>query len=407
MSPETFHSYIKSEVFGKQTEHAFTSRRVGKAGKQLLKQNLALFVCYRVRSLNGARPLLPNFIRNLVEELIKLTREEDEQENFTERLTQSIINNHKSAWAAVTGDEQSKRFLRAKSELTDLSTETKVAAAATIGSLAALQALLRDKDQYFLYEPSLFILHPLAIAASEGHMNIVKAIVKHDIDHCGYSSCGWILWAWEKAIQMCLRNISKGADTLKFLLHMTANLCVATPKGEFKQFLRAAVATAKVDIVLAVLSIKCRSPTACYSDGFAQACEKKFWNIAQLFIERGFIHPNQEFFVNKEDRYECPLSWAAWHGGIGLVRYLLDKGADPSGTGGVKNKPIFRAMRHPRITKMLVEHGADPNFSVHEVVRSSDLYRPKKLKVWKTTPVYPKLPSRHELLADAPTLFPA
>jgi hypothetical protein len=405
--PETFHSYINYEVFGKQTERAFTNCRLGKAGRQLLKQNLALFIRYRVRNLNGARSLLPHFIRDLVEELVKLTGKADERDNFTERITRVITRNNNIAWAAVSGVHNG-RFRRAQQSYTQLSDETLIGAATATGSLDVLRAMLKILPRSAMSKSDTFGLHPLAIAASEGYMDIVKAMVIYMMKQSGfgqYPLSSYSNWRWTEAVETCLGNNGKDPEALKLLLNVITRHYFFR-KPQFKKWLSAAVDTAEAGIVLAVLPAGCNDPTECYCDGFARACVTRLWNIARLFIERGFIHPNQEFFVNREDGYECPLSWAAYHGGLGLVKFLLDRGADPNGTGGVKNKPMFRAMRHPKITKLLVQHGAEQNFSVHEVVRSSDSYQPKKLEVWKTTPVRTEIPSEKELLGDAPTLFP-
>lgn len=71
-----------------------------------------------------------------------------------------------------------------------------------------------------------------------------------------------------------------------------------------------------------------------------------------------------------DDRpYNSLLAESAAQGHEGVVRLLLQRGADPNRRARRGETPLFLAEGRPRIMKLLIRHGADPNIRLNGEAR--------------------------------------
>ena len=70
---------------------------------------------------------------------------------------------------------------------------------------------------------------------------------------------------------------------------------------------------------------------------------------------------------------DSPLNSAARVGGVAMIRYLVDHGADVNLHTPTNNTPLTSAIKsfNPEVVKLLLEEGANPNLP-----RSSDYFPP-------------------------------
>jgi len=66
--------------------------------------------------------------------------------------------------------------------------------------------------------------------------------------------------------------------------------------------------------------------------------------------------------VKDDDDGWRPLHWAAWHGNLPMVEFLVDAGADIASGDNWDEQPLHKAawMGHEPVVKFLLEHGSDP-----------------------------------------------
>jgi hypothetical protein len=423
---ETFQQFIEYEVFAKQPETAFTGRPRGKTSRHLLRKNMAPFLEYRMRSLNGARGLLPNYARSMVEELMTATgRSSTDYETrnlYAAQIARTIADNYKDAFAALTA-KPTRRIYHWTKYILEGSVENvdKVAAAAAIGNVSAVRTYLEDRD-YDPYLDSEVFGNPLVIAASLGRLEMVRALSKIFVDDTEedvekYPSAyreSIQVTPFHRAVNAALEG--KHYNVASFCLKILSRYETARHMHEFFDWIEMAIRAGNVDLAEDVLRVRPKMAADCYSHGFSYACEKKQWDIARLFIDLGLLHVDQEFQYRSPGgklhmimigATDCPLTMAILNGGLELVSHLLHLGADPDGLNDLYNKPLYLAQRLGRelMEDLLTEHGADTAYDFVECEQHMRKYTRVPLcgmPILPTSPIY-RIVDVDTLFSDTPT----
>jgi hypothetical protein len=312
---------------------------------------------------------------------MRVANKEDrgDREEYTMGMVRFLLINFKLAYPAATSYTSSKTFQRAKTLLQLNGPSTLIAAALAAGCMEALQGIFKasggELDEEVLMRNVEPFGIPLVIAASTGPSQNVRAIIKYWVDHI---HAGLDNYAGIRAHQAFLAAIPASMEeeqrnTAIFLLKIYIKYFSPTAWAfQFRKWLFLAIDSGDTRVVEAVLGLKPQNQaTKCYVDGFKMACQKGHEDIARLFIERNLLHVNQEFYREFflrtptppcHGRYwDSPLSLAARHNFIRLVRYLLDeRGVSPNGTRSQPQMPLYEALIRQKYAMALIlrAHGA-------------------------------------------------
>jgi hypothetical protein len=143
--------FLKEEIFARQPPELF---KKSPRERRLLRNNLALFLHYRFRNLNGAQPLLPRFVHNVVEHLAMVLGDSSDEKRVTimERICLHLANTNPNILSMIIdGPTESLR----KAGSTDADA-TAIAAAVVIGDLKACKILILERKAPITNKPPLF-----------------------------------------------------------------------------------------------------------------------------------------------------------------------------------------------------------------------------------------------------------
>lgn len=191
----------------------------------------------------------------------------------------------------------------------------------------------------------------LQVAAEMGHLEVLVALLHGGADVDAVDDRG-----------MCAMHYAKNAAVMEMLLAAGGNsdvvmetrgtygtplgvLCARTERPDVHPLKRRNWATAEVELAIAKIQVLLRYGSDTSIEG-GNPGESGAWGPA--------------------------LTCAVYNGVEGMVRTLLDAGADPNGATGVnvENLPLCQALRFPsyvEIVRLLLRAGADPNRRRHPV----------------------------------------
>jgi len=219
--------------------------------------------------------------------------------------------------------------------------------AADRGHDAAVQFLLARGARYDIFT-----------AVARGDLGHVQALVREDRDRLAAQAglATPLVWAAEH----------NRPEILTWLLEKGANAdfhngCEISP-------LSTAVWKGHTNIVRLLLDAGANTEVGAGKDAYGtplhQACYRGNLELVTLLLNRGAnLHA-------VDNTAETPICFAAGEGHLDVVRYLLERGADPT-----KGDPLFRAVNagHIEVAKRLLDAGAEVGRSLHEAAEEGDL----------------------------------
>ncbi|KAF2728838.1 hypothetical protein EJ04DRAFT_86375 [Polyplosphaeria fusca] len=369
-------------------------------------------------------PIFPNFMRNIVEDLLVVEDQLSDRDKETTRAdytqTLCIVAVSRCARLAysvfIRDIDHPIRPTKAAIFAPEVHVN-RVAAAAAVGNLEALRASVAH-DTTLLWQRSLIFGHPLAAASAAGDLLMVQIFCKYFKRNARFEGIVEQKDAFEEAIEAAIAG--RHRHITSFLLPLHKNTWPDVSESAFKGWLLAAVGACDIDLVYKVLGHGHYAKPATIGRAFNQAVERGYINIALLFCEKGFLPVSISY-----DRYSCPVGTAVRHQNLTLLKGLLDIGGDPNGPIntplGIGHHliPLVVAVRNWWVEgiEVLLRAGADPtlvparNWNIALNTRltkknldpalARDVRMALKRSAWKSTAL------SQNALSHIPDLFPS
>lgn len=357
----TFRRSIEFETLAKQPTDAFFR---GHGTRRILQKNNGLYLSYRVEANNGAYGCLPDFIRKVRDVACSgLQCDEPSRKKNTRTLCYAVVQRFPKNMIFLL---QWRNSGGGVFKFSKADTNTHVAAAAAFGNLHALRIALRHEEGS-VWNESVVFGRPIVLAATGGHFQVVRAIVK-DFEKTYYETQGY-KWTdqFSAAIDVALRN--RHLDIVLLLLRIYNAYGPAIDQLQAERWSEYAMLTGNVDVIDRIQRFRrnSRSPSLTRTEAaeFRHACENNDLAMVRMLIEEGRV--SLDCILSKAVP-DHPIYQAVLSQNADAVKLVLDMGSDPD--VGLKSSLslAIHNVDHD-IIQLLLQYGANPE---------------KKLEHWKS-----------------------
>ncbi|KAF2657035.1 hypothetical protein K491DRAFT_677529 [Lophiostoma macrostomum CBS 122681] len=357
----TFASYIAEEIFARQPTKAFKENA---HSETFLRDQLAKFLIYRCRSLHGANPVLPQFIRDITARFMKTIGDDSDtmRDYLTSALSYAVGRNRDSVDRLIFNPKPATiaKLIGTKKE------EHDVAAAIAIGNKTVFAAIIVGHEEY-LFEDSHIFGSPLAIAAVKGEVNMVAAIL--DVGVRFPHENRWVRHHFlARGIEGALKRrfCTTALTILRRYREYLGNAC-SLPQSCLDNWILFAANGKSEETITAILQLN--GDERRVADITVRGVIKHLPDSLLIREILNIGRARMKHYMMRKQSTQL-LHWAVPMQSMVGVRALLDNGADPNGTHGAMVRDDFRppVPMHSAVSncdkdmvKLLLDRGANPN----------------------------------------------
>lgn len=348
----TFRRSIEFETLAKQPTKAFF---IGQGTRRILRKNNVLYLRYRVEAENGAYGFLPGFIKKIRDVACSgLDCDRKSRQKNTRTLCYSVV---QRSWNINYLLERKFPNERLISKFSEDIPNAHVAAAAAFGNLHALRTALRY-EKGSVWNKSLVLGRPIVLAATGGHFQAVRAIVK-DFEKTHNETQGH-KWTdhFSVAIDIAFRNLH--LDIVLLLLRIYNAYGPAIDLLQAERWSEYAMPTGNVDVIDQTQRLRrnSRSPSSTRTEAaeFRHACENNDLAMVRMLVEEGRV--SLDCILSKAVP-DHPIYQAVVSRNAEAVKLVLDMGSDPDiGLNSSLSLAIHNVDLD--IIQLLLQYGANP-----------------------------------------------
>jgi hypothetical protein len=351
----TFRRSIEFGTLAKQLTDAFYG--VGHGTRRILRKNNGFYLSYRVEAENGAYGFLPGFIKKIRDVACSgLDCGEQSRRKNTRTLCYAVVQRfRKNINTLLEWSSDTKGFIVSKFSKDD--TNTHVAAATAFGNLHALRTALRHEKGH-MWNESIVFGRPIVLAATGGHFQVVRAIVK-DFEKTHYETQDH-KWTdqFSAAIDIAFRNLH--LDIVLLLLRIYDAYGPAIDLLQAERWSEYAMPTGNVDVIDQTQRFRrnSRSPSSTRTEAaeFRHACEDNNLTTVRMLIEEGRVSLSCILSKAVPDH---PIYQAVLSRNAEAVKLVLDMGFDPDIGLNSSLSLAIHNVDHD-IIQLLLQYGANP-----------------------------------------------
>lgn len=314
--------------------------------RSILQRHLSVFLQHRMVRLNGAHPLLPTYLQNMVAQYHDTSPGAALDLHDSRRILCDFLVEHcPTALALTLHTPGVLPFHRGNN----------TAVAAAIGSVQSM-CTARSHSPNLLWDQAPAFGYPLVIAVAANNTATVLAIVK-DFEKRAY----------EKPILCYLPCFYAAIDTaldrrhvalFEVLVQTLAEYKVAPPNAQITTWVQRAYHTMDARYIDAALTLRSAESLAPITMTFEAACRTGNVRLAEIMLER------EDLDINTFDgRAMSPIVAAVRGGHVSVVDEVLRRGANPDGSPPLRpaERPLWLALARNDMpmVQSLLRSGAD------------------------------------------------
>ncbi|KAK1916054.1 hypothetical protein P3342_003869 [Pyrenophora teres f. teres] len=354
---KTFRDYVEYEIFSTPKLNGYIKE---KAGRNILRNNIAKFLYLRSNKLNGfIRDLVPNFIRDVMAIAEPWVRDDKAKAALRKVLCELYVKTDSNAFACIVQDIRHGRHQNHLQGFQVTKVINLVAAAAAAGSPDWLRDLANhDHQVLWLHSPTFG--YPIVAAAYAGQFNVVKALAEQALTDQGLSTTTSATAKHTSFREAICTSIKVGHDEMATVLIQKYDEAFG-PASEtcMTEWLQCSVSTGNKVITRLLQRIPTHAGTYTFYTAFENSCRLRDPGLIRIFFEEGRLE------VNGISSYSYPLTVASQmsHTSTVPVEVLLSLGANPDGPTyrGHFRRPLEVALQtgRDRVAILLLEAGAN------------------------------------------------
>lgn len=272
-APGTFRRSIEREVLANQPTRAFLQPKEANA-RGILRHNMALYLSYRMMAEKGAYNFLPRFLKKVFDAACpELSHNcHYRKTEHARTLCRLLVKNDPKLvqrLIMVKAPETSAKRVDLTEHFSEdmLSTNIAVAAAA-FGNLDSLRTALGDNID-LIWKRSPVLGHPLVVAAANGHIEVVGAIVKHFENTQHRTHMAKHEKAFSLAIGVALKELH--AEVALLLLKVYNSYASPIHQETFQTWMCDSICIGNVDVIIQLRQLR-HGGAWDVVDSFVEAC---------------------------------------------------------------------------------------------------------------------------------------
>ncbi|KAH6633739.1 hypothetical protein C7974DRAFT_453282 [Boeremia exigua] len=357
----TFRRAIEFETLANQPIRAFLKTKEASA-RSILKQNAALYISYRLTVEKNAYTFLPRLmgkICNIVCAPLPANAYAARRQHARTlcRLLVKEGGSDVQHLLVVKSPELSSKFTHVIPKYTHTKPSNIVAAAAAIGSLAALRTALAGNLNR-MFDTSPLFGCPLAAAAAHNHFPIVAAAVKHLEAQHPRKPVAYYEWHIGHAATAALDH--GHAPIALLLLDVLHAYGLSVSRDAWEHWMARALRARDAALVHRVQALMHSSRRAAMN-AFTEACAAGDVGAVRMFVHEGFVSVHSSWSYSHG---LTPLQAAVASKKVDVVDAVLQLGADPNGGAmdDSQRRPLWMAVESnaEAVVQILLRYGADP-----------------------------------------------
>ncbi|RMZ69848.1 ankyrin repeat [Pyrenophora seminiperda CCB06] len=374
---KAFRHYIDYEVLATPKLNAYLKH---KAGRTILRNNMARFLFLRSHRLNGfVRDLVPNFIRDVMQRAESWISDDQARVALRRVLCELYVETDDLAYALITKGVEQTRWYQHVENIQVAKVINLIAAAAAAGSIEALRGFANHNHQ-LLWQYSPTFGYPIVAAAYAGQFEVVKALAEQAVTDKGLPSVLTHSTGEHSAFKHAICTaIEQGHDEMaKVLIENHGRVFGLATESCMAKWLDCAVTAGNKVITRLLQHIPNHGGEGLFYSAFRSSCKLENPDIIRIFFDEKRLE------INGVTAKGYPLRTAIMESykSAVSVRALLALGANPDGPvyPGAFDRPLqvsLKMYRHQASIALL-----DAGANIHLIPDS--VWFPYK-KTWSNT----------------------